>query len=607
MYTIIGKRRLRVYQTGDNFFTYKRVKEPVPKNEIIYAEVPKRQNKSKEMVEKLQKELKGTKAEFEKQRNDYEARYRDTLEKMRGEGNPKLIDELRSTIDAGREKAHQCDLLRQNMLQVQDALEDTRAQHRDCLENLKNCSSTESQLRRALEEEAKNTQMLVNTHTQRHSELSTQLTALTRDLDSLRQQYAIKEAELASLNAKFREFVDVNTSKIGDTSRQLESMQIENAAKIAELNKACDVRVASESEKCGSDLLQCQTYNRRLQEQLLHLTTQTESLNQEISKHVGGKEASELLEKQMRNNSETIKLLMLEVERGRAKHETLLHQFGECMKERDADEEDIARLTEENSLLKQQMAELRVEAEKVNQLKVKYVADVRELVDNSENALNKLDELDEKLKAEKEQNANLRREVEHLNEDAQAIRLDRHKSLEIRMENVNKAIENTEIINKNTERIRNLRENTLKTLGEKDAIINTWKTKHREAVGVAESLETRIREMKDELHDAARSRQNYSDARKESEVLLERVSDLEKFIDERNEVFRQTENSYTSLRHEVEKLRAQLVNAEEEREQCEVFMTENAELRRDNEHLRQKLNEMLEQNEPISPDELSYD
>ena len=385
-------------------------------------------------------------------------------------------------------------------------------------------------------------------------------------MNKLRQQYADKETQLTSQDERFRAFVAANTATLVDKSKQL----AENEERIAELNKACDVRVAQESEKCNDDILKCRNHTRKLQEQIDILTNQAAALNQEIEKHIGGKtEASELIEKSRRDNSEIIKLLTISLQTARAKYESLLQKSLEYAKEREADEDEIARLTEE-------VAELRIANQEVRKLKEKYVSDVQELSENAEYAWNKLEEVEEKR------------------------RIDRHQTLETAMENVNSSIERTERLNKNTMKSMDIRETTRK-------VIDGWRTKHQEALDVAEDLRAKIRESEDHLKDTAKTHQNYVLATKQAEVLLAKVADLESFIDQRNEIFRQTENNYTSLKHEVEILRRQLENASEERDQCETFMQENAELRRENEHLRERINEMLSQNAEISADELSED
>ena len=59
MYTVIDKKHLRVYKSGNNFFVYKRLKEPILKKNILYENVPKRRNKSKEIITELEYKLAG--------------------------------------------------------------------------------------------------------------------------------------------------------------------------------------------------------------------------------------------------------------------------------------------------------------------------------------------------------------------------------------------------------------------------------------------------------------------------------------------------------------------------------------------------------------------
>jgi chromosome segregation ATPase len=753
MYAVIGKKRLRVYQSGDNFFIYKRVKEPVPKGEIIYAEVPKRHNKAREMIEQLEKELLGTKKNFEKERGAYEARYRQELEKARKvqPETAQLIDGLRATIDAQRENARQCDALRKNMERVQEELEDLRGQHAECGENLKNFTSRESQLRRAVEDEAKNTNTLVERHVERHNELSNQLETLTREMNKLRQQYADKEAELASRNEKFRQFVALNTANLGDKAAQLEAIQAENAAKIAELAKACDVRVARESEKCDQDLTQCRTDSRKLKNELDRLVKKSDKLAEEMAKHVSGKtEASDLLEQCKRVNSETITSLRAELQRIQSKHEKLLVELVEHKRHHEVDEEEINRLREDVSSLRKENVALKAgsdleeklrsmtmeHSENISKLKEKHLADIetlnktseqhyteltrfreerpeiqekiyaileenqiliekiadsermkdsaydeiikikadnaslfnkykkladelRQAIEGNEADVSELEQLmrDRKLLIEEiktlrqrdiektqtsmkslkdvkthqeqvletifniqgqrseeqelmDKNRELQSELELLKEEALNRRRQAHEDIASKAESLQESMKDTAKIFENTERIKKLREDYGKAARENDNTIKTLKQKHQDAVEVADSLTARIAEMESQLHDSAKSKQNYFTATREAEVLLEKVKYLENFMEERNELFKENENRYTSLRQEVETLRAQLAAAAEEREQCEVFMQENVDLKRENKHLRQKFNEFIIKSHPeeyISPDELVYE
>ena len=753
MYTVIGKKRLRVYQSGDNFFIYKRVKEPVPKGEIIYAEVPKRHNKAREMIEQLEKELLDTKKDFEKERDAYEARYRQELEKARKvqPETAELIDGLRATIDAQRENSRQCDALRKNMERVQEELEDLRGQHAECGENLKNCTSRESQLRRALEDEAKNTETLVDRHTQRHNELSGQLETLTREMDKLRKQYADKEAELASRNERFRQFVALNTANLGDKAAQLEAIQAENAAKIAELAKACDVRVARESEKCDQDLTQCRTHSRKLQNEVERLVNRSDKLTEEMAKHVSGKtETSDLLEQCKRVNSETITSLRAELQRIQSKHEKLLVELVEHKRHHEVDEEEINRLREEVSSLRKENVALKAgsdleeklrsmtleHSQNISKLKEKHLADIETLnktseqhyteltrfreerpeiqekidaileenqiliekiadsermkdsaydeiikikadnaslfnkykkladelrltIEGNEADVSELEQLmrDRKLLIEEiktlrqrdientetsmksfkdvkthqeqvletilniqgqrseeqelmDKNRELQSELEILKEEALNRRRQAHQDISSNAESLQESMKDTAKIFENTERIKKLREDYGKAARENENTIKTLKQKHQDAVEVADSLTTRIAEMESQLHDSAKSKQNYLTATREAEVLLEKVKYLEKFIEKRNDLFKETENRYTSLRQEVETLRAQLAAAAEEREQCEVFIQENVDLKRENKHLHQRVEDLVNKLYPepeISSDELSYD
>ena len=753
MYAVIGKKRLRVYQSGDNFFIYKRVKEPVPKGEIIYAEVPKRHNKAREMIEQLEKELSDTKKDFEKERDDYEARYRQELEKARKvqPETAQLIDELRATIDAQRENARPCDALRENMARVQEDLEDLRGQHSESRENLKNCTSRESQLHRALEKEAKNTNTLVERHVERHNELSNQLETLTREMDKLRQQYADKEAELASRNEKFRQFVALNTANLGDKAAQLEAIQSENAAKIAELVKACDVRVARESEKCDQDLTQCRTQTRKLENEVEKLVRRSDKLAEEMAKHVSGKtEASDLLEQCKSVNSETITSLRAELQKIQSKHEKLIVELVEHKRHHEVDEEEIARLSEEVSSLRKENVALKAgsdleeklrsmtmeHSENIRNLKETHLADIETLnktseqhymeltrfraerpeiqekfdvilrenqilmekiadcerikdsaydeiikikVDNASlfdkykeaveeykkaiegneadvSELEKLMRENASLKEEiktlrqrdiestetsmksfkdvkrhqeevlktilniqgqrseeqelMDKNRKLQSELDALKEETLNRRRQAHEDIASKAESLQESMKDTGKIFENTEKIKKLREDYGKYARENENTIKILKQKHQDAVEVADSLTARIAEMETQLHDSAKSKQNYLIATREAEVLLEKVKYLEKSMDERNELFKETENRYTSLRKEVETLREHLAAAAEEREQCEVFMQENVDLKRENKHLRQKINEFITKNHPeedISPDELVYE
>lgn len=760
MYAVIGKKRLRVYQSGDNFFIYKRVKEPVPKGEIIYAEVPKRHNKAREMIEQLEKELSDTKKDFERERGDYEARYRQELEKARKvqPETAQLIDDLRATIDAQRENARQCDTLRENMARVQEDLEDLRGQHAESRENLKNCTSRESQLRRALEDEAKNTKTLVERHVERHNELSNQLETLTREMDKLRQQYADKEAELASRNEKFRQFVALNTANLGDKAAQLEAIQAENAAKIAELAKACDVRVARESEKCDQDLTQCRTQTRKLENEVEKLVKRSDKLAEEMAKHVSGKtEASDLLEQCKSVNSETIRNLRAELQKIQSKQEKLIVESVEHKRHHEVDEEEIARLTEEVSSLRKENVALKAgsdleeklrsmkmdHSENIRKLKETHLADIESLNKTSEqhyteltrfraerpeiqekidvilrenqilmekiadcerikdsdndeiyeiranNALLSKNILDlrekykeaveeykkaiegneadvselEKLMRENaslkeeiktlrqrdiestetsmksfkdvkrhqeevlktilniqgqrseeqelmDKNRELQTELDALKEETLNRRRQAHEDIASKAESLQESMKDTGKIFENTEKIKKLREDYGKYARENENTIKILKQKHQDAVEVADSLTARIAEMETQLHDSAKSKQNYLIATREAEVLLEKVKYLEKSMDERNELFKETENRYTSLRKEVETLREHLAAAAEEREQCEVFMQENVDLKRENKHLHQRVEELVNKLYPeseILSDELSYD
>ena len=686
MYAVIGKKRLRVYQSGDNFFIYKRVKEPVPKGEIIYAEVPKRHNKAREMIEKLEKELSDTKKDFERERGDYEALYRQELEKARKvqPETAQLIDELRATIDAQRENARQCDTLRENMARVQEDLEDLRGQHAECGENLKNCTSRESQLRRALEDEAKNTKTLVERHVERHNELSNQLETLTREMHKLRQQYADKEAKLASQNEKFRQFVALNTANLGDKAAQLEAIQAENAAKIAELTKACDVRVVRESEKCDQDLTQCRTQSRKLENEVEKLVKRSDKLAEEMAKHVSGKtEASDLLEQCKSVNFETIRSLRAELQRIQSKHEKLLGESVEHNRQHEVDEEEIARLTEEVSSLRKENVSLKAgsdleeklrsitmeHSENISKLKERHLADIETLNKTSEQHYteltrfreerpeiqekidaileenqiliekiadcerikdldyNEIDEIKKKYKKAVEEykkaiegneadvseleklmrenaslkeeiktlrqrdiestetsmksfkdvkrhqeevlktilniqgqrseeqelmdkNRKLQSELDALKEETLNRRRQAHEDIASKAESLQQSMKDTRKIFENTEKIKKLREDYGKSAIENENTIKILKQKHQDAVEVADSLTARIAEMESQLHDSAKSKQNYVIARQEAEVLLEKVEYLEKSMDERNELFRETENLYTlSLIH----------------------------------------------------------
>ena len=194
MYTIVGKKRLRVYQTGDKFFVYKRLKEPILAKNVIYAvSPPKRRNKSKEIIDELEYRIAGEKQKYEKTIREYENKYRDMLKKTK-ETDPKsvaVIKELTRIIDEQKENASQCEILRSQAESRQSFSPISQDEHQSFS----------------------------------HGDDEQELSSLQSEMSELRKEYAVKENQLKSINAEFKAFVDNNIIKIQETNLHIQQLE----------------------------------------------------------------------------------------------------------------------------------------------------------------------------------------------------------------------------------------------------------------------------------------------------------------------------------------------------------------------------------------------
>ena len=244
MYTNFGKKRLRVYQSGDKFFIYRRIKEPIQAQNVVFNTdaLPKRRNKSQEKIQELKQDLLNEKKEYENKKREYEKRYQEMLRKTERSDpeSAEIIEELRQTINDQRQNAERCQEIEER-LRSQDSSDQSQEQDNNfdqCHDQLEN-NSREQQI------------------------LTSQLLTLNQEMENLRNQYTAKDTQLKSQNKEFKIFSEINEQTLREKDSQIKKMESEYGMTIQ--------KYANDINTCESNLNTCNLTNQECYTQLGNL------------------------------------------------------------------------------------------------------------------------------------------------------------------------------------------------------------------------------------------------------------------------------------------------------------------------------------------------